>query len=59
MSNPVGWRPSRRIRARLVTGPLAHFVGGAADLVEALTRYGLARALALRTRRGGRRQGVR
>jgi hypothetical protein len=42
------------MRARLATGALAHLVGGAADLAEALARYGAARALDRRKRRAGR-----
>jgi hypothetical protein len=34
----------RRLRARLWTGPVGHLLGGALDLLGALTRYALARA---------------
>jgi hypothetical protein len=36
-------RSSTRAEARLWTGPVAHLVGGALDVLEALARYGLMR----------------
>jgi hypothetical protein len=41
--------PLRRLEGRLWTGPAAHLLGGALDVVEALARVGLRRLL----RRGG------
>jgi len=35
--------PLQRAEARLWTGPVAHLLGGALDVLEALGRYGLAR----------------
>jgi hypothetical protein len=36
-------RHTRRLESWLWTGPLGHFVGGAADFATALARYGVAR----------------
>jgi hypothetical protein len=41
---------ARKLEARLWTGPVGHLLGGALDVLEALSRYALARAREKRVR---------
>jgi hypothetical protein len=49
---PVGraGRRARRLEAALRTGPAAHLLGGALDVVQAISRYALARVRGRRVR---------